>query len=130
MPAEHTQASRARIGGTAALTVVAPFIAEADAATARAKARAALSVYMPLDYYRREWRNYGFTEADFAAGGSDQLIDALVAWGDETKLNERIAAHARAGATRVVVVPLALTSRAGLNARVLEVLAPTQGIAS
>jgi probable F420-dependent oxidoreductase len=124
MPPEHTARARARIGATPALNAVAFFLAEPDPAVARRKARAALALYVRLDYYHREWRRLGFADADFADGGSDRLIDALVAWGDATALHARIAAYERAGASRVIVLPLGLRTRQGLDPRVLELLAP------
>ncbi len=68
------------------------FLAEPDPTVARAKARSALKMYVRLDYYHREWRKLGFVDADFADGGSDRLIDTLVAWGDDD-----CAAHAHRG---------------------------------
>jgi probable F420-dependent oxidoreductase len=105
MPPEHTVSSRARIGPTAALSVVSPFLAESDPVIAREKARKALQYYVTLDYYHREWSKLGYTDAEFADGGSDRLIDALVAWGDEDALRERVAAYHSAGASRVVIMP-------------------------
>ena len=122
MPEAHTRQSRARIGAEVPLSVVVPFLAERDPAIARGKARAALTVYMQLDYYHREWRKLGFTDADFMNGGSDQLIDTLVAWGDAGALSARVDAVVRAGATRVIVNPFGLKSKAGLDMRVLEQL--------
>ena len=46
-------------------------------------AREHLAVYLPLENYTRCWRRLGFDDADLADGGSDRLVDALVAWGDE-----------------------------------------------
>jgi len=123
MPPEHTRQSRVRIGAAAALNVVAMFLAERDPVVARGKARAALKMYVRLDYYQREWRKLGFTDADFADGGSDRLIDMLVAWGDSDALQERAAEFKRAGATRVIVMPLGLLSKQALDTRVLDVLA-------
>lgn len=123
MSPEHTRQSRQRIGATAALNVVAMFLAERDPAIARGKARAALKVYVGLDYYHREWRKLGFTDADFAQGGSDRLIDMLVAWGDDDALQSRVAEFEGAGATRVIVMPLGLQTKQGLALRVLDVLA-------
>lgn len=126
MPPVHTIESRTRIGAAAALNVVAMFLAEQDPHIARAKARTALKMYVQLDYYHREWRKLGFTDADFADGGSDRLIDTLVGWGDADALHERLAAFERAGATRVIVMPLGLKTRDGLDLRVLETLAPAR----
>jgi len=105
MPPEHTASSRARIGPGTALSVVCPFLAESDPDTARRKARKGLRYYLTLDYYHREWRKLGFDAADFADGGSDRLIDTLVAWGDERALRARLDAYAAAGADRVIIMP-------------------------
>jgi len=125
MPPVHTLESRTRIGAAPALNTFAMFLAEQDPKVARAKARAALKMYVQLDYYHREWRKLGFADVDFADGGSDRLIDTLVGWGDRDALNERLAAFERSGATRVIVVPLGLQTKEGLDLRVLEMLAPT-----
>jgi probable F420-dependent oxidoreductase len=127
MTPEHTERSRAHIGPDPALNVVAFFLAETDPVTARRRARAALAMYVRLDYYHREWRKLGYTDADFADGGSDRLIDALVAWGDDAELRRRLAACERAGASRVIVLPLGLKTRAGTDLRVLDALAPGRG---
>lgn len=123
MPPEHTRESRARIGAGPTLSAVAAFIAECDPVIARTKARAALRMYMQLDYYHREWRKLGFTESDFTNGGSDALIDALVAWGDAAALKRRVMAYETAGASRVIVMPLAIKTRTGLDTTVFEQLA-------
>ncbi|HVS68198.1 MAG TPA: LLM class F420-dependent oxidoreductase, partial [Mycobacteriales bacterium] len=45
----------------------------------------------------------GFTDDDFADGGSDRLIDALVAWGDEAAIAARVKEHRDAGADHVCI---------------------------
>jgi hypothetical protein len=45
----------------------------------------------------------GFSDADFATGGSDRLIDALVAWGDEAAIEARVRHHRDAGADHVCI---------------------------
>jgi probable F420-dependent oxidoreductase len=121
MTPAHAEQSRARIGA-AELNAVAMFLAERDPDVARRRARGALKMYVSLDYYHREWRKLGFTDADFANGGSDRLVDAMVAWGGADALRERIAAFERAGATRVIVVPLGLHTKSGLDVAVLDAL--------
>jgi len=123
MTPEHARQSRARIGASAELNTVAMFLAETDPAVARRRARGALKMYVALDYYHREWRKLGFTDADFADGGSDRLVDAMVAWGDADALRDRIASFERAGATRVIVTPLGIRTKTGLDQRVLDALA-------
>jgi probable F420-dependent oxidoreductase len=122
MPPEHTVSSRASIGPAAALSVVSPFLAESDPAIAREKARKALQYYVTLDYYHREWSKLGYTDADFADGGSDRLIDMLVAWGDQDALRERVAAYRDAGANRVVIMPFDTARDDGADS--LSLLAP------
>ena len=51
--------------------------------TARAAARTHLKTYLGLPNYTNNWKRIGFTDDDLADGGSDRLVDALVAWGDE-----------------------------------------------
>lgn len=56
---------------------------------------------------RRRWvppgRRSGFDDDDISNGGSDRLVDALVAWGDRDAIAERVAAHRSAGADHVAV---------------------------
>lgn len=122
MPPEHTAQSHARIGPGSELSVVCPFLAEADPATARQKARKALKYYLTLDYYHREWAKLGFVDADFADGGSDRLIDMLVGWGDADALRERVTAYRDAGASRVIVMPFDRLGQKGGDS--LSLLAP------
>ena len=124
MPPEHTTISRSRIGQESTLNVVAPVLAEPDAGVARERARKALQYYLTLDYYHREWTKLGFTEVDFANGGSDRLIDTLVGWGDENSLRERVAAYQQAGADRIILMPFDTIGGSGRDA--LSLLAPAQ----
>ncbi|MCB1747546.1 MAG: TIGR03620 family F420-dependent LLM class oxidoreductase [Gammaproteobacteria bacterium] len=106
MSPAHTRRSRERVGPDTQLNVVCALLAEPDAVRARRTARAALAWYLGLDYYHREWRKLGYTDADFADGGSDALVDMLVGWGDAAALEARIAAHVDAGADRIIVMPI------------------------
>jgi hypothetical protein len=51
--------------------------------------------------YTSNLRRLGFAEADFADGGSERLIDAIVAWGDLDAIRRRVEAHLAAGADHV-----------------------------
>ena len=48
----------------------------------------------------------GFSDDDVANGGSDRLIDATIAWGDEAAIRKRIDLHWQAGADHVCVQAL------------------------
>jgi probable F420-dependent oxidoreductase len=123
MSPAHTRRSRQAIGPAATLDVVVPLLAETDAERARRTVRGVLGYYLGLDYYHREWRKLGFTDADFSGGGSDALVDGLVAWGDRDALEARLAQHVEAGASRVIVMPLDLGAPGGASAT-LDAVAP------
>jgi probable F420-dependent oxidoreductase len=126
MSPEHTALTKSRIVPNADVNVVCMLIAETDPATARGIARETLADYLGLDYYRREWKKIGFSEADYSNGGSDELIDMLVGWGDSESLNEHMLKHEKAGATRIIVMPIGSgDSLSGRSNPVLEAVAPT-----
>jgi hypothetical protein len=64
----------------------------------------------------------GYTEDDVADGGNDRLVDAIVAWGDEQAVADRVAEHLDGGADHVLLQPLG----GGVDGTVsqLEALAP------
>jgi probable F420-dependent oxidoreductase len=115
--------ARAReiLGSGKLLCVEQKVILDNDATRARSLARGALAGYLQLTNYRNAWKEMGFDDADMADGGSDRLVDSLVAWGDETALRRRIQQHLDAGADHVCVSPL---SADGLDMRLIEMLAP------
>lgn len=109
MNPEHTARTAASLADATAPPVVSPMMMCLrcdDPARAREVARKALAYYVTLDYYHRAWRLLGFDDTDFADGGSNKLIDSIVAWGSIAAIQERLAAQAEAGAKRVIVIPL------------------------
>jgi probable F420-dependent oxidoreductase len=78
-------------------------VLEADRTTSREIARESLTRYFALPNYTRNWLRAGFTDEDLTNGGSDQLIDALVAHGDLEAIASRIAEHREAGADHVTL---------------------------
>jgi len=103
VPPEHTRQARGILGPGKLLCVEQAAILETNAADARATARRFLAFYFGLPNYVDNWKRLGFTEPDFAGGGSDRLIDAVVAWGDEKAIRTRIEEHWQAGADHVCV---------------------------
>ncbi len=73
---------------------------------ARRLARRAVGYYIGLPHYLDAWRADGYDETDVADGGSDRLIDDLVAWGSVEQIRERLTERAAAGADRIVIIPL------------------------
>ena len=91
---------------------------------AREVARKAAAIYLNLPNYRNNLKRLGYTDADLDDGGSDRLIDAVVAWGDEKTIADRIQAHRDAGASHVCIQPLHPEGKPLPDERILEVLAP------
>lgn len=102
-PPEHTAFARGIIGEGPLLAPEQAFVLEEEPSSARAKARKHMAHYLELDNYRRNLLRVGFAEYDFADGGSDRLVDAIVAWGDVNAVRDRVKAHLDAGADHVCV---------------------------
>jgi probable F420-dependent oxidoreductase len=100
---EHTARARGILGKGPLLAPEQGVVLETDPTRARDIARTHLQTYLPLPNYNRNWRSLGFGDADFADGGSDRLVDALVAWGDVDAIVARVRAHHDAGADHVCI---------------------------
>ncbi len=122
VPPEHTAQARRILGTGKLLCVEQAAILETNAANARAIARRFLAFYFTLPNYVDNWRRLGFTDADLAGGGSDRLIDAIIAWGDEKAIRARIQEHWQAGADHVCVQ--AVSPELLPDERLLALLAP------
>lgn len=106
VPPEHTAKARAILGKDRLLVPEQAVLLESDPSTARQIARAHMRHYLQLPNYTNNLRDLGFTEADLADGGSNRLVDAIVAWGTEESVVKRIQAHWDAGADHVALQPL------------------------
>lgn len=106
---EHTARARALLGPQALLAPEQGVVLDTDAARARATARTNLARYLELTNYLDSFRWLGFDDRDFAGGGSDRLIDALVGWGDVEAVAERLREHLDAGASHVTIQVLTET---------------------
>ncbi len=97
---------------------------ETDAAKARRAIHQYIHIYLTIGHYVQRLRAVGFGDADFTDGGSDRLLDALIAWGDAGRIQERIDAYYQAGASHVCLLPLSPDRGMIPHLRALEVLAP------
>jgi probable F420-dependent oxidoreductase len=100
---EHTATARGILGPGPLLAPEVKVVLETDAERARATARRHLDFYLELPNYTNNLLRLGFTEDDFADGGSDRLVDATVAWGDVEAARRRVAEHRDAGADHAVL---------------------------
>jgi probable F420-dependent oxidoreductase len=103
VPVEHTAAARRRLGDGPMLLVEQAVVLATDAEAARVIGRKHMAVYLTLPNYVNNLRRLGWGDDDLAAGGSDALVDALVARGDVDAVAARVAAHHDAGADHVCV---------------------------
>lgn len=106
VPVEHTRRARSVLGPDALLIPEQAVVLEQDPAAARALARMHTAHYLARENYRENLRSLGIPAADLAGDGSDSLIDALVAWGDDTAIQARVREHLDAGADHVVLQPI------------------------
>ncbi len=121
---EHTRRARQILGEGPWLCPEQMVILTTDAETARKVARANLQVYLRAPNYKNSLVELGFAEGDFEDGGSDRLVDALVAWGDEKALGQRLDEHWQAGADHVCIQPFRPDGKPGPDLQALEALAP------
>jgi probable F420-dependent oxidoreductase len=102
----HTARARGILGSGPVLAPEQGVVLETDPGRARAIAREHLTAYLRLPNYTNSWREDGFGDDDFADGGSDRLVDALIAWGDADAIAARVRAHHEAGADHVCIQPV------------------------
>jgi probable F420-dependent oxidoreductase len=103
VPPEHVAHARELLGPDATIAVELAVVRDSDPSSARATARRHTAMYVTLPNYTNNLRDFGFGDDDFAGAGSDRLIDAIVAWGDDDAIARRVAAMRDAGAQHVCV---------------------------
>jgi probable F420-dependent oxidoreductase len=104
---EHTAKAREILGPGPLLAPEQAVVLDTSPDSARATAREYMSFYLKLPNYLKSLRELGWSDDDFAGGGSDALVDAIVPWGDPDTIAERVRAHHKAGADHVCVQPVA-----------------------
>jgi probable F420-dependent oxidoreductase len=114
---EHTREARQILGDSKLLAPEQKLVFETDPERARAIGRARVEKpYLSLTNYLSSLRRLGWTDADFADGGSDALIDALAVHGDAAAIARGVTAHLDAGADHVAVQVLNPDPRPALHA--------------
>jgi len=128
VPVEHTLFARQRLGPEPFLVVEQTAVLATDPSEGRRVGRAFAKNYLALPNYANNLRRLGWDDADLANGGSDRLIDAVIAWGGVDAVADRVRAHLSAGADQVCVQlridqssSPALDGYAELGAALLEV---------
>jgi probable F420-dependent oxidoreductase len=103
MPVEHTRISRSAVGPDKVVAPEQMVVLETDAGQARSIARAAMDRYLHAPNYVNNLLRLGYTDADVGNGGSDRLVDDLIAWGSPDKISQRIREQHAAGADHVCI---------------------------
>jgi probable F420-dependent oxidoreductase len=82
VPVEHTVRARETLGKKAFLGVEQAVVLDADRSRAREVARSHVAGYVEMARHQRNnLSRLGFGEADLSNGGSDRMVDAIVAYG-------------------------------------------------
>jgi probable F420-dependent oxidoreductase len=100
---EHTARAREILGPEPLLAPEQAVTLEQDHGTARRIARRYMKGYLELENYTKNLKRLGWTDDDLAGGGTDRLVDALVAWGGVERVKERVGQHLDAGADHVAI---------------------------
>jgi probable F420-dependent oxidoreductase len=104
VPPEHTRWARAEIGAGPLLAPEQKVVLDPDPERGRTLARTKVeNPYLGMVNYTNSLRRLGFTDEDLAGGGSDRLIDALVAHGPVEQVAARLDEHLAAGADHVAI---------------------------
>ena len=120
---EHTAEAREIMGNDAWLCPMIRVCLTSNASRAREIGRQVLGLYLQLPNYTNMLKSSGFTDSDFQDGGSDRLIDALMAWGSAADLETRVKEHLDAGASHVCIQSMDEKDPAKVGWEALELLA-------
>jgi probable F420-dependent oxidoreductase len=100
---DHTLACREELGADHVVAPHQAVVLEVDRDRARNLARAHVQHHFKWRNYVQNMRRMGFSDDDLAGGGSDRLVDALVAWGRQEAVARRVREHLDAGADHVAI---------------------------
>jgi probable F420-dependent oxidoreductase len=101
VPVAHTRLARAAVGPDKVVATELMVVLETDPDKARALARRHIGMYLAAPNYATNLLRLGYSQADLDDGGSDRIVDDIVAWGDLERIMARIAEHHDAGADHV-----------------------------
>jgi probable F420-dependent oxidoreductase len=121
---EHTAMARRVLGDTKLLVPEQAVALTKDRDEARQLGREFFQHYLERRNYTNNLRRLGFGDDDLAHGGSDRLIDALVAWGDPDAIAARIQEHRNAGADSVCIQVVGAGGMVDLPLQAWRQLAP------
>ena len=132
VPPEHTARARELLGPEPLLCPEQTVLLESDPGKARELGRAFCRIYLNAPNYVNNLRTLGFEDEDLSAadGGSDRLVDAIVAWGSVDDILKRVQAHFDAGADHVCIQALPDSPRGVPVDQWRELAAPLKELAA
>jgi hypothetical protein len=98
-----------------------PVCVETDPARVKSAAQAQLGAYGRFQFYEAMFARAGFPDA--ASGFSQELVDALVIYGDETAVAAKLAALASADWCEVMAMPVTGAGDTAAYNRCLDAIA-------
>lgn len=107
VPPTYSAEARATLGPDPLLAPEHTVALGASLTATRTAARELLGGYLQMRNYRSSFERLGFGPDDFENGGSDRLVDAVVAQGDPALAAETVRGHRTSGADHVTVQLLA-----------------------
>jgi probable F420-dependent oxidoreductase len=122
VPTSYTPIARRVLGAGKLLVVAQAVVLASGPSEARLEAREYTARYLQLPNYSKNLKRLGYGDDDLSGGGSQRLVDAIVAWEDEQAVGRRVREHLDSGADHVILQPLGDLSSA---LRQLTSLAPT-----
>ena len=102
VPPEHTHMAREVMGPEALLYPEQMVVLEDDPGVARSIARQHMKTYAALPNYANNLMRLGYAAADIESL-TDNVVDAVVAWGSLDQIRKRVNEHFDAGADHVCV---------------------------
>jgi probable F420-dependent oxidoreductase len=100
---ESNATNRALMGDGSLIAPHLAVVLETDPSKARRFARDGIGMYIGFPSYQANLRRLGFTDDDLIPGGSDRLIDSVVAWGTLDDVERRVDEHLAAGADHLAL---------------------------
>ncbi|MTD54330.1 LLM class F420-dependent oxidoreductase [Amycolatopsis pithecellobii] len=123
---EHTALAREIMGRDAFVAPEHKVVLTTDVRAARAIGRKSFETSIRKTNYRNSWKRLGFTEEDLAGGGSERLVDSVVAHGNAEAVAARLGDFFAAGADHIPLQVLGSDDKLS----VLAELAPALGLGS
>jgi probable F420-dependent oxidoreductase len=106
VPVAHTRLAREAVGPGKLVATELMVVLDTDPASARSRARQHMGTYLSAPNYASNLLRLGYSQHDLENGGSDRIVDDIVAWGSPEKILERVREHLEAGADHVCVEAL------------------------